>query len=62
MKNNIILDFLFELKSLLAIKDAIANGLKPEDDLNLYLKANRLVDEKMLDLITLFEEELKESN
>ena len=62
MKNNIIYDFLFELKSLLAIKEAIANGLKPEEDLNLYLKANRLVDEKMLDLISLFEEELKNGN
>lgn len=62
MKNNIMLDFLFELKSLLSIKDAITNGVKPEDDLNLYLKANRLVDEKILDLITTFEEEVNKSN
>ncbi len=61
MKINLIIDFLDELKSLLAIKDAITNGVKPEDNLNLYLKANRLIEDKMLALIIEFEEELNQS-
>lgn len=58
MKTNLIYDFIDELKALLALKEVIYNGMTPEKDINLFLKANKLIEEKMLAIINEFEIEL----
>lgn len=61
MKANLIYDFIDELKALLALKDVIHNGMVPDKDINLFLKATALIEEKMLVIINEFERELDKS-
>lgn len=61
MKANLIYDFIDELKALLALKDVIHNGMVPDKDINLFLKATALIEEKMLAVINEFERELDKS-
>lgn len=61
MKANLIYDFIDELKALLTLKDVIHNGMTPEKDMNLFLKATALIEEKMLAIINEFERELDKS-
>ena len=58
MKTNLIYDFIDELKALLALKEVIYNGMTLEKDINLFLKANKLIEDKMLAIINEFEIEL----
>lgn len=61
MKANLIYDFIDELKALLALKGVIHNGMVPDKDINLFLKANELIEDKMLAIINEFERELDKS-
>lgn len=61
MKANLIYDFIDELKALLALKDIIQNGMVPDRDINLFLKATALIDDKMLAVINEFEREFDKS-
>lgn len=58
MKTNFIYDFIYELKALLDLKAVIHNGMVPDNDINLFLKANELIEDKMLAIINEFENEL----